>query len=325
MPRTLLSRTARLLLVAVCVASGTAHAQVARNEIHPLASLTAPERQFLGGTPQGTAATIAGDLRLPRGGSERLPAVVLLHGTGGVTGSITEWESEFHALGLATFRVDSFSGRGLVTTFDDQDRFGRLNLMYDAWRAFELLEKHPRIDPERIALIGFSLGGQATVAAAMKRFQRLHGPASRREFATYLPFYPQCNLRYARDAELSGRPIRWFHGSADDWAPVAPCRAYVEEARSLGADLVMTEYADAHHVFDWPALRTPLRIASAQAVKGCRVQESAEAILTNADSGAPFSWKDPCVTRGATVAYDERATAAARQAVRQHLVAVLRP
>lgn len=300
-------------------------AQVVRDEIHTLTSITAPENAFLSGTPRGVPSTLAGDLRIPRPGSDRLPVVVLLHGTGGISGQVTDWEQELNAMGIATFRLDSYTGRGLTTTFNDQDQFGRLNMMYDAWRAFELLERHPRIDPERIALMGFSLGGQATLAASTRRFQKSYGPTSRREFATYVPFYPQCNIRYRGDEELTSKPVRVFHGSADDWAPIAPCRPLIEQAKSKGADISLTEFPDAHHIFDWQLVRQPLRIGTAQAIKACRVQEGPNATYVNAESGADFTWKDACVTRGATIGFNEAASVAARKSVKEHLALVLRP
>ncbi len=311
--------------LAALVLCQAAHAQIFRNEIHTIRSQAAPENDFLKGRPRGSEVTIAGDLRIPRPGNDRLPAIVLLHGTGGVSGQVIDWEQEFNAMGIATFRLDSYTGRGLVTTFNDQDQFGRLTMMHDAWRAFELLEKHPRIDPDRIALMGFSLGGQATLAAAAKRFQRVHGAMSGREFATYIPFYAQCNIRYTDDDRLTGKPVRVFHGAADDWAPIEPCKPFVDGAKARGADIVLTAFPDAHHVFDWPVIKQPVRLATAQAIKACRVREGPDAMLLNADTGAPFSWKDPCVTRGATVGFNEAASSAARRAVKDHLATVLRP
>jgi dienelactone hydrolase len=313
------------LLLACAVLPAASVAQIARDEIHVFGSLTASENDFLANKRGTTTVTIAGDLRIPRPGNGKLPVVIVLHGTGGIGGSITDWERELNVMGIATFRIDSYSGRGLTTTFADQDQFGRLNLMFDAWRAFELLEKHPRVDPDRIALMGFSLGGQATLVAAAKRFQSMYGAASGREFAAYVPFYPQCNIRYKHDDVLSQRPVRIFHGEADDWAPIAPCRTYAEQAQKKGADLTLTEYPNAHHVFDWPALAPPVRVQVAQAIKGCTVVEGDTGRLVSAATGQPFTWKDPCVERGATVGYDEAAFTASRKAVKEFLALTLKP
>jgi len=71
-------------------------------------------------------------------------------------------------------------------------------------------------------------------------------------FAAYIPLYASCNPTLIGDTDVSGVPIRMFHGAADDYVPVAPCRAYVERLRAVGKDVQLTEFADAHHAYDNP-------------------------------------------------------------------------
>jgi dienelactone hydrolase len=109
-------------------------------------------------------------------------------------------------------------------------------MMFDPYRVLELLAKHPRIDASRIALMGFSRGGQSALYAGMKRFQSMYAPAGL-EFAAYLPFYAACNTTFVDDANVSRKPIRQFHGSADDYNPVArvgrTLRGSEKKARTL--------------------------------------------------------------------------------------------
>lgn len=196
------------------------------------------DQEFLSGRKDGKTVIVAGELRLPRLGNDRLPAVVLLHGSGGINGGVTDWAQDLNAMGIATFVLDGFTARGIVSTVNDQSQLGRLAMIVDAYRALDLLSKHPRIDPARIALMGFSRGGQSVLYASLKRFQGMHGVPGQ-EFAAYVPFYADCGYTYVRDEEVSNKPIRLFHGSADDYNPVAPCRAYVARLKASGKDVVL--------------------------------------------------------------------------------------
>ncbi len=61
----------------------------ARTEIRPIETLTLTDQQFLTGDKNGKAITIAGALRFPQGASGRLPAVILLHGSGGPSAAMS--------------------------------------------------------------------------------------------------------------------------------------------------------------------------------------------------------------------------------------------
>ena len=124
-------------LLLMCAGAET---QVARLEVHPLQSVTFSDADFLNGKKDGTPVMLSGVLRLPKVGNEKLPAVVLLHGSGGPGGTggpIDEWSQELNGIGVAAFVVDSFSGRGIIETVTDQTRLGRLNMIVDSYRALE--------------------------------------------------------------------------------------------------------------------------------------------------------------------------------------------
>lgn len=299
-----------------------AQAQLARTEIHPLPSLTLDDEQLLtGAREQGEPVVLAAELHLPAGGGERLPTVVLIHGSGGIGANIEAWARELHGLGVATLIVDSFSGRGIVSTVNDQTQLGRLAMIVDAYAALGKLAAHPRVDPARIALMGFSRGGQAVLYASLKRLQRLHAPAEAR-FAAYMPFYAACSTRYAGDTEVADAPIRLFHGDADDYNPAAACRAYVERLRDAGKDVEMVEYPGAHHAFDSASFRAPLTLPDAPTTRNCRLEEDEAGRIIDADTGEAFTYDDACVEFGPTVAYDAGAHQASVAAVKEFLSAI---
>jgi len=309
------------LVATTLAATPLAHAQTARIEIHALRTTTLTDQQFLNGVKEGQPATIAAELRLPRRTTARMPAIVLLHGSGGLSGSHERWAQEFIGMGVAVLLVDSFTGRGIVSTSADQDALGRLAMIIDAYRALELLAPDTRIDPDRIALIGFSRGGQSALYASVRRFQKMHGRAGL-EFAAYIPFYPSCNTRFRDDENVSTRPIHLHHGLADNYVPIGPCKAYVDRLNAAGKrNVSLMEYPDAHHAFDNPGNPAPVRAERSQSTALCAMSEDGGGKIINTATGKPFNYRDTCVRLGPTVGYHPEAHAAAVKAVKEQLAA----
>lgn len=302
-----------------------AQAQLARIELHALPSSSPTDQEFLSGRRDAKPVVLGAELRLPRPGTDRLPAVVLLHGSGGPGALEDQWAREFATLGVATLIVDSFTARGIAQTVTDQDQLSRLAMVGDAYRALELLARHPRIDPSRIVVMGFSRGGGAAHWAAIQRFKAHHGPAAPLEFAGFIAMYPTCNRSFL-DADVGSKPIRIFHGLADDYIPSAECRAYVDRLRKSGKDIEIVEYPGAQHVFDNVALRTPTRLAQAQTTRGCPlIEETADRRLVNSQTKQPFTYAaDPCVQRGTTIGHNAEAHASAVREIRQFVGTVLK-
>jgi dienelactone hydrolase len=159
------------------------------------------------------------------------------------------------------------------------------------------------------------------LSAALTRFQRLHAPPGA-EFAAYIPFYAPCFISYIDDTQVSDRPIRLFHGAADDWVPVAPCREYVAKLRALGKDIQLAEYPDARHAFDDPTLPPVYEAPNAQNPTRCSIAERPRGRFVNAETGEPWTFDDPCMTRGASIGYNAQAHAAATQAVKEFLTSL---
>ncbi len=292
--------------------------KTARIEIHSIETVTLTDKQFLTGAKNGIPVRIGGELRLPAGLS-RVPAVILIHGSGGVGANVDRWAQELNEIDVAALLLDCFTGRGIVQTITDQSQLASLAMIMDAYRALDLLSKHPRIDASRIAIMGFSKGGFAALYASLNRFQRMHGPTGV-EFAAYIPFYPSCYTTYIDDEQVSSRPIRVFHGTADDYVSIEPCRNYLERLHRAGKDVQLTEYTGARHAFDNPLYTKPLSLPDAVTTNQCPRKERPGGEIINLETGQPFTWSDACVTRGATVGYDRVATAEATKAVKAFLI-----
>jgi dienelactone hydrolase len=293
------------------------HAQ-ARVEVRPVETITLSTQQFLTGDKNGKPATLAGELRIPRPGTDRLPAVILLHGSGGISASHERWVQELNSAGVATFLLDSFSGRGINNTINDQSQLDSLAMMIDAFRALDTLAEHPRIDPNRIAVMGFSKGAVAAVYSSNERFRKMYGPPNV-QFAAHIGLYTPCNVTYKDDDKVTGKPIRLFHGIADDWVSIEPCRAYVARLKSSGADVALTEYPGAYHAYDNFFLKEPLRRPQAQTTRHCSLAEGDGGEILNRTTGKHYDLNDPCVERGTTVVSNEEATAGTTKAVKEFL------
>jgi dienelactone hydrolase len=268
--------------------------------------------------------TLAGELRLPKPGTEKVPAIILVHGSGGLSASPDAWAREFNAIGVAAFILDSFAGRGIVSTVNDQSQLNSLAMMVDAYRALALLAEHPRIDRDRIAVIGFSKGAVASVYSSNRRFRELYGPQGV-EFAAHIGLYTPCNIAYREDDKTTGKPIRLHHGIADDYVAIGPCRDYVGRLKQAGADVALAEYADSYHAYDNPVYTTPLKIPTGQTTRNCFLKEGDKGTILNAKTDKPYDLAtDPCVEKGPQVAYNAAAHQATVASVKDFLKATFK-
>lgn len=307
------------LAALVGASNASAAVSVFRIEVHPVPTLDLSTAQILKGETNGPAGMIAGELRLPATTTLRVPAVIFLHGDAGALGNQAIWIDAFVAAGIAVFTLDSFTGRGAISstaTIGSIDSVGAISSfgrIVDAYRALALLSQHPRIDATRIALMGVSSGGRTTLNSAMMRFSRVHA-APNNAFAAYVALYPPCNIKLNDDEVVNRGPIRIFHGAADVITLAAPCRDYAQRLRGKGVDIEFTSFDDAHHGFDNP-LGVPLnRAPQVPNSAACTFEERADRIV-NAATGQPVTIGDACVGRGIVGGYNELADKATKQAV----------
>ncbi len=296
----------------------------ARTELISIDTLTLADAQFLVGDSTNAKPTVTtGQLRIARG-SGRLPLVILQHGSGGMGANIEMWSRQFNSMGISTLALDGFTGRGLTQVSTNQALLGRLNFILDIYRALDVLAKHPRIDPQRIILMGFSRGGQAALYASLKRFQQMWNKSGI-EFAAYIPFYPDCSTTFISDTDVADRPIRIFGGTPDDYNPITRCKSYVARLKAVGRDVELTEYPNAPHSFDNPLGAQPAAASpNSESVRHCTIREQPVGVLINAESEQPFTYRDPCVEHGPHIGYDPEATNAAISAVTAYVTDVLK-
>jgi dienelactone hydrolase len=255
---------------------------------------------------------MSGDLTLPDG-EGRVPAVILMHGCAGLPHrAIDGWKPLLRDWGYATFVVDSFGPRGYREVCTN-GAVSSIQRVPDAYGALAILSTHPRIDPDRIVLMGFSHGGLVANAAATD-WARKFAREPEHRFRAIFSFYPSCVGRVEARLRLVV-PLRIHTGEKDDWTPAAPCVENMARYRADGADVVVTVYPGAPHGFDavGAALTYMPNVLNGSA---CRV------VLTSIDD-APNGADLGCIKRGATSGYHGGAAADARRTVRAQLTELL--
>ena len=87
-----------------------------------------------------------------------------------------------------------------------------------AFAALKELRKLPAIDPARIAIMGFSMGGGVTLRTAMES-HRKQWMGDEKGFAAQAAFYPVCKPFEKKleesGSKLTGTPMIIFYGTED--------------------------------------------------------------------------------------------------------------
>lgn len=174
------------------------------------------------------------------------PAVILLHGCGGVSRNQTYWADRLRDWGYAALILDSFAARGVTTVcapanqplVTGRDRAG------DALSAALYLRGLPMIDGAHIAVLGNSHGGATAAFVTRQEYDRLYPGL----LTAAVDYYGGCGSA----SEHGAVPLLALAGEADDWgSPAASCRAF-GQALKPGQVFEVHTYPGVVHAFDSP-------------------------------------------------------------------------
>ncbi len=182
------------------------------------------------------------------------PAVVALHGCGGLyrrdghtlEARYPDYVDRLHALGYHVLLPDSFGSRGMPSVCTQ--RYGTRSISVadrraDVLDAVAWLRGQPRVDADRIALMGWS-NGATTALSTMDSHQQPPAPP----LAAVVLFYPGCGKLQAADPAAPA--VLMQLGGADDWTPPEPCARLAKRWQAAGRDVVLDVYPGAYHGFD---------------------------------------------------------------------------
>lgn len=247
---------------------------------------------------KGMPTTGQGFLTLPVAGKEATPAMILLPGSGGIKpGREHEYAAFLNRHGFAAFVVEYYAPRGLADESNYLFRTGSVtefDLVTDAYAALELLSTHPRIDSDRIGVMGFSYGGMAARLALDDRFRRALAP-DHPGFAAHIDVYGPC-FQVLGTSETNGAPLLTLRGTEDASNELEACAAREQELRALGVAVQAVVYEGAGHAWENEAPRR--MVEGSPYVEGCEWRYDAE--------GVPFVDGQRLVDYGREASREER-------------------
>lgn len=203
--------------------------------------------------------------------SGKRPAIIALHGCGGLYGTTKTHEERFTArhaamadllrdAGYHVLWPDSFTPRGKRSICSEKLKERDLtsaNRRGDVQGALKWLAAQPDVDVSRIALLGWSHGG-STVLSSLNT-ARADAAAHPVQPKAAVAFYPGCSAAaHDRTPYRLAVPLLILMGTNDDWTPPASCVELEQQLKTSDVPITLRLYPDSYHDFDAPGL--PLRM-----------------------------------------------------------------
>jgi dienelactone hydrolase len=176
---------------------------------------------------------------------DQYPAIVVLHGCSGISSHSAEIADRLGSWGYVALAVDSLGPRSLANRCTSS---GYPEQAFDAYATLRYLAQQAFVDATRIAVLGQSMGGIATLYAIDRDMAAQYFTE---RFRAAVAYYPPCILP---SVSLTA-PTLILTGERDDWTPAERCRQMVVHARPDSAPIALHVYPDAHHAFDVAALQ----------------------------------------------------------------------
>lgn len=206
-------------------------------------------------------AQIPAILRIPDGVGP-FPAVVIVHGSGGVDGRGAAMAEVLLEAGIASIEPDMWKPRGLRGGANSRPRIIS-DTLPDAWGAWAFLASDARIDAKKIGILGFSWGGAVSwITAFGLKPVGFPTELQNARFAAHVPFYASCTgyLPNAKGGKAlaalgvkpTGAPMLFVMGTKDDYE--SSPESCGELARSYPeANMKLRMVEGATHGFDGPS------------------------------------------------------------------------
>ena len=211
---------------------------------------------FMDGVENDKKYTITGLLALPKKKQKKYPVMIM------IMNSACDYGLRNFALGddikregVATLELENCIPRGLGThNMIIQGNFARLTPWMgaaDALYALKFLHKHPKINSEKIGIMGFSWGGNVAVYTALDIIRKpIIKDDNINDFALRVGVYPYC--RYLDPQGVTKNKIHMFAGAEDQTTLALFCKDMTDSINKFGGNASIDIYPGAYHNFDGP-------------------------------------------------------------------------
>lgn len=261
-----------------------------RNEPYTVEQLTF-QTNIVPGTNSDTPVDVISYFYKPVGAAGLLPVVIISPSSGGVEQEREIYYAETLAKnGIAALILDSFKSRNLTESVYDQSLLESWQMENDAYAALKKLADDPRIDADRIAIMGVSKGATVAMNTAHE-VNRDWANIEDIEFAAHIAISPDCNWT-SRSNRTTGAPIYFMLAELDDQVPVQSCLDKAERLRKSGNDAInIIVYRGVYHAWEELGAK-PLYDENAENYSDCRVWIEDDGTMVAADTGEKIGEDD---------------------------------
>lgn len=184
---------------------------------------------------------------LPEEAQGKIPAMLLVHGSGGLNLKAKEiYTLAFARKGIATIYIDSFTPRGVKSTVENQSSVPAIDMGKDAFAALKYIGENVReIDARNVGLMGFSKGGLVTLNLSLAAFNS--NPNAPR-FVRFIAMYPACDSMSLNPKTIG--PLTIIAGAEDGYNNPQYCKEMASRLQQGGSPVTFHLIPGAQHAWD---------------------------------------------------------------------------
>ncbi len=224
----------------------------------PVTALPAEESSVSITSADKNAGKIAAFLYKPDSGSGPFPAVVVMHGGGGVHGWVTDFGSTISDWGYVTLVIDTYGSRNIRSTDEIGHQQGAFYQIADVYGGYRFLSKLDFVDAKRIAILGFSRGGHTALNAIGEEktlpYYLDKGLVKSGDFAVAVAIYPNC---IDQENIVHKAPVLILIGDRDKEYNLDCSADVVNRSKASGLKSVLHIYPGVTHSYFSKRIRNP--------------------------------------------------------------------